>query len=153
MLEKIDYELNFNLIGNNKILLIGDTIVDKYIGTQFSKNSEESKSKVVRLVKQNIYLGGAANVALNLYLAGANFNFITMLGNCYYSKIAKNKLLEFLEKKQILIFNNKSNQTLKKRVLLNNKQILRIDDDTKKNKFIDNNIIKKKLSQTIPNYN
>lgn len=105
------------------------------------------------MIKQNIYLGGAANVALNLYLAGANFKFITMLGNCYYSKIAKHKLLDFLEKKQILIFNNKSNQTLKKRVLLNNKQILRTDDDTKTVKLINKNIIKKKLSKTIPDYN
>ncbi len=152
MKDEISNEINFNLIGKNKILLIGDTIIDKYISTEFSKNSEESKSKVVKLIEENFYLGGASNVALNLYLAGANFKFITMLGNCNYSNIAQKKLSEFLDKRQILIFKNKSNQTLKERILLKNNQILRIDNDAQKINNSNNSVLKKKIVNILPQY-
>ena len=153
MKNKIINEINFDLIGKNKILLIGDTIIDKYVSTEFSKNSEESNSKVVKLIEENLYLGGASNVALNLYLAGANFDFVTMLGNCHYSNIAQKKLLEFLDKKKIFIFKNETNQTLKERILLKNDQILRVDNDTQIINNTHNNNFKKKIVNILPKYN
>ena len=98
MKNKIVNEVNFNLIGKNKILLIGDTIIDKYVSTEFQKIDLTQR---LLNFEENLYFGGASNVALNLYLAEPNFNFVTMLV-IVIIQILLEKLFEFLDKKKIL---------------------------------------------------
>ena len=52
---------------NKRILIVGDIILDEFIYTSSFKNSPEYKNvPILHVEKKKQYLGGAANVALNI---------------------------------------------------------------------------------------
>lgn len=115
---------------NKRILIVGDIMLDEFIYSTSNKKSPEYKDVPVLHVQQKKqYLGGAANVALNIkklkaipYLAGT-------MGNDESAKI----ILELLNREGIsnqYIFTNSSQQTTKKsRIFMDERSILRIDEE------------------------
>ncbi|MBK6276485.1 MAG: hypothetical protein IPF58_18165 [Saprospirales bacterium] len=72
---------------NKRILIVGDIILDEFVETQFVKDSPEYKNTpVLNLNEKKQYLGGAANVALNIKKLRAIPYLVGTVGNDESSK-------------------------------------------------------------------
>ena len=121
----------FDNFKNNKILIIGDIMMDTYLIGNVERISPEAPVPVVDIEKKINKLGGAANVALNIKELGATPIICSVLG-----KDDKGYELESLFKENGLntkyIHKAKNRKTTNKiRVIGNQSQMLRIDDETK----------------------
>ena len=64
-----------------KIAVIGDVMLDTYWWGNVSRISPEAPVPIVALQKNELRLGGAANVALNLVSLQANTTIISVIGD------------------------------------------------------------------------
>ena len=133
---------------NEKILVLGDIFLDIFNETKASKISPERPVPVLKPKGTEFFLGGAANVANNLKSIGGEPFLISKLSKDINSK----KIIFLLKKNKIshkIIFSKKYSTSVK-RIVENNHQFLRLDDESlitlKKNdekkiiKFINKNI-------------
>ena len=145
---------------NEKILVLGDIFLDIFNETKAFKISPERPVPVLKPKGTEFFLGGAANVANNLKSIGGEPFLISKLSKDINSK----KIIFLLKKNNIshkIIFSKKYSTSVKKRIVENNHQFLRLDDESlirlKKNdekkiiKFINKNI-KKFKSLVISDY-
>ncbi len=115
---------------NKKIIVVGDVMIDSYIHGEVKRMSPEAAVPVLDVQSTNYNLGGAANVALNLKALGAMPLLISIIGTD-----ANGVLLETNMNEQGLIvdylFKNSTRKTtVKTRLMYQNKQQYRIDDET-----------------------
>jgi D-glycero-beta-D-manno-heptose-7-phosphate kinase len=114
---------------NQKIAVIGDLILDKYIYGEVERISPEAPVPIVRVIKEKFVPGGAANVAANISTLGGKPFLFGVVGNDQY----KNILLEKTSKMNIEtsgIFTDSNKTTIRKtRVIGLNQQLLRIDHE------------------------
>lgn len=120
-----------NNFKNNKILIIGDIMLDTYIMGKVDRVSPEAPVPVVDITEKINKLGGAANVALNIKELGAIPIICSIVG-----KDHTGAELEYLFKCNDLnvkyLFKTKKRKTTNKtRIIGNNFQLLRIDDENK----------------------
>jgi D-glycero-beta-D-manno-heptose-7-phosphate kinase len=112
------------------ILVIGDLMVDRYVRSQGRKLSREAPVPVADFISEELVLGGAANLANNLVALGAKVRVLGVVGNDEPGKW----LQEELEKKGIDISGTVVNSrptSLKTRFILNHRQYLRIDKESR----------------------
>lgn len=114
-------------IGNSKILILGDIMLDEYLFGSVNRISPEAPVPVVEITSDNFLLGGAANVAANIKKLGDEPLLLGTVGE----DEASIKLSQILKNKKIgsdFLVNDKSRQTtIKTRVIANNQQIVRTD--------------------------
>ena len=79
------------VLESKKILIVGDTIVDRNIYLEAIGLSLESPTLKTSLIKEDIKFGGAANVAKYASLLGAEVTFITSLNDKNYQNTFKNR--------------------------------------------------------------
>jgi len=112
-----------------KALVIGDLMVDSYLFGKVDRISPEAPVPVVLLDKRDYRLGGAANVALNLRALGAQVAIASVVGQDEMG----DKLGELLRADGIstegLVQSNERKTTVKHRIIGNNHQMLRVDDE------------------------
>ncbi len=118
-------------IGNATILILGDIMVDEYLHGTVSRISPEAPVPVVEINRENLKLGGAANVANNISALGNEPILIGAIGE----DDASVKLSQLLKAKAIsrehLINDKNRRTTIKTRILANNQQVVRADrEDT-----------------------
>jgi rfaE bifunctional protein kinase chain/domain len=116
--DKLTNELinNINKISNLKILVIGETIIDRYILSEPLGKPGKDTHIVIRNKSEKNYVGGAAAVAKNVSSFGADISFLSCLGE----KNEYKKLVEsHLGKKVKKFFINKKNSPtiIKKRFI------------------------------------
>lgn len=70
-----------NRISNCRILVVGDTMLDRYWRGEVSRISPEAPVPVVHVKRTENRLGGAANVALNIKTLGARVTLLSMVGH------------------------------------------------------------------------
>jgi len=112
------------------ILVIGDLMVDRYVRSQGRKLSREAPVPVADFISEELVLGGAANLANNLVALGAKVRVLGVVGNDEPGKW----LQEELEKKGVDISGTVVNSrptSLKTRFILNHRQYLRIDKESR----------------------
>lgn len=83
---------------NKKILVIGDTIVDKTTNTQAIGLSLESPTLKAKFINETTALGGAANVAQHLAKMGVECSFLTNISDVNYQKILLRENINLLQK-------------------------------------------------------
>ena len=116
-----------------KVLLVGDFMLDEYvIGDSFRK-SPEAPVPVVTPKNSIFSPGGAGNVAMNLSSLSVKAHCVGNVGNDVYGK----KIISLLKNNghnidRIEIIKNHIT-TLKKRIILNSEQIVRLDYEKKFN--------------------
>jgi D-beta-D-heptose 7-phosphate kinase/D-beta-D-heptose 1-phosphate adenosyltransferase len=113
------------------ILVVGDLMVDRYVRSQGRKLSREAPVPVADFISEELLLGGAANLTNNLVALGAKVRVIGVVGNDEPGKW----LQEELEKKGVDISGTVVNSrptSLKTRFVLNHRQYLRIDKESRK---------------------
>ena len=120
-----------SLFKKSKILVVGDAMLDKYLFGNIYRMSPEAPVPILKIKEEKLKPGGAANVAANVRSLGIQTNLITSIGRDVNGKILS-KLIKSL--KIDLINNSDENikTTTKTRVISQNQQLIRIDDDVEK---------------------
>jgi len=67
-------------IAAQRILVVGDVMLDRYWHGDVNRISPESPVPVVHVKREESRLGGAANVALNVKTLGAQVTLLSMVG-------------------------------------------------------------------------
>ena len=127
-----------------KILIIGDVMVDVYYESTVTRNAPEADIPIYNIIDNNYILGGASNIAVNLFNLEKNIELISITGNDSYG----NKIKKLLDEKGIpncLFIDQNRKTTQKNRIIKNNKIEVRYDIE-------DTNDISNELEETILKY-
>ena len=110
-----------------KIAVIGDVMLDTYWWGNVNRISPEAPVPIVALQKNELRLGGAANVALNLVALGAKTSIISAIGK----DVEGEKLQTLLQEQNIntTYIHRAADRitTNKTRVISRNQQMMRLD--------------------------
>ena len=71
----------------NKILVIGDVMMDEYWYGTSNRISPEAPVPIVNFYNSDMRLGGAANVAANISSLGGDVTLLSLIGNDDKAKI------------------------------------------------------------------
>lgn len=119
----------FSGFNNLNALIIGDVMVDAYLWGKVDRISPEAPVPIVSVNKRENRLGGAANVGLNIKSLGATAYLCAVIGNDQKGE----EFLELLENegisKQGIVRSKKRVTTTKFRVIGNNAQMIRVDEE------------------------
>lgn len=116
------------LLAQKRVLIVGDSMLDKYWFGDANRISPEAPVPVVRIVRSEERLGGAANVALNVASLGVQTTLMGVIGADENGK----KLAELLADAGIqsrMIFDDAAKTILKLRIVARQQQLVRIDFD------------------------
>jgi len=116
-----------------KILVVGDTIIDKYIHCDRLGMSADAPVLVVRPQEFHTFLGGAAIVAQHIQSFGAQVQFLSVVGNDPDAEYARAELAKRHVPAQ-LIADSSRPSTVKTRYLSDGKKLLNV------NTFHDHNL-------------
>ena len=81
--------MNLKMLSKGNVVVFGDIILDRYISGSVDRVSPEAPVPVLKPSKEEIRLGGAANVALNLSSLGTKVTLIGVTGRDNSSKQIK----------------------------------------------------------------
>jgi len=133
MLTQDQLKETFRNFQNKKILIVGDVMIDAYIWGKVERISPEAPVPIVAVSKRENRLGGAANVALNIKWLGAEPVLCSVIGTDPKGKefveLVRN---EALPVNGICASRNRITTT-KFRVIGNNTQLLRVDEEITSN--------------------
>jgi len=119
--------MNLKMLNKGHVLVFGDIILDRYISGSVDRVSPEAPVPVLKPSNEEIRLGGAANVALNLSSLGSNTTLIGVTGKDESST----QIIDLLKKNNIKKALSKSKHpTISKlRILASQQQLIRIDNE------------------------
>jgi len=142
----------FQSFATIKIAVIGDVMLDTYWWGSVNRISPEAPVPIVALQKNEVRLGGAANVALNLVALNANTSVISVIGNDAESKTLKTLLAQENINTNYLLHSSSRITTNKTRILSRNQQMMRLDAEITTDLDVDteNNLLQK-IEQYIVN--
>ncbi|MGE5116271.1 MAG: D-glycero-beta-D-manno-heptose-7-phosphate kinase [Betaproteobacteria bacterium] len=109
-----------------RVLVVGDAMLDRYWFGAVERISPEAPVPVVRVDREEERLGGAANVALNVKMLGAQATLLTVVGDDEPAR-ALRRLLERDGVATVLGQDPQLYTIVKLRVIGRSQQLLRID--------------------------
>lgn len=121
----------FEAFQKMNILIIGDVMIDAYLFGNVNRISPEAPVPIVAVNKRTNRLGGAANVALNVKAMGARPVLCSVIGQDDKAEIFENLLDENEMFNGAILRSKKRITTTKFRVIGNNTQMLRVDEEDK----------------------
>ena len=98
-------------IDENKILIIGDIILDEYQIGEVNRVSPEAPVPIINIKKTYHSLGAAGNVLKNIISVGGKSNLISIVGHDLYAKEIDNLLNQISSNN--FIFKIKNYKTIK----------------------------------------
>ena len=112
-----------------KVIVFGDIMLDKYLSGSIDRISPEAPVPVLNPSSEEIRLGGAANVALNLSSLGVKTTLLGVTGKDDDSE----KIIDLLKLNKIRFYLRRSvvPTISKTRLLSSQQQLLRIDEEEK----------------------
>jgi len=119
----------FDSFNNLKVLIIGDVMVDAYLWGSVDRISPEAPVPIVAVKKRENRLGGAANVAINIKAMGAIPVLCSVIGNDRNGEELISLMKELNMSTDGMIQSSERVTTVKTRVIGNNHQLLRVDDE------------------------
>ena len=117
-----------SLFKKSKILIIGDAMLDKYSFGTTNRISPEAPVPVLKIEQDILKPGGAANVAANISSLGLNASLIADIGIDNNGRILR-KLIKSLKINLISKSDKNYKTTTKTRLISQNQQLMRIDDE------------------------
>lgn len=124
-----DFEKLTAGVAEQTILIVGDVMIDSYLWGNVDRISPEAPVPIVAVNRRENRLGGAANVALNIQAMGAKPIMCTVLGNDEKA----NEFITLMESANMdtqgIIKSDDRVTTVKFRILGNNVQLLRVDEE------------------------
>ena len=115
-----------------RVLVIGDVILDRYLWGNATRVSPEAPVLVVDVDKEELRLGGAANVAQNVRALGAIPSLVGVVG----ADVAAHSLKRELHAREVdgeegLVVDDDRRTTLKTRIIAHHQQVLRADEESR----------------------
>jgi len=111
---------------NTRILIAGDLMLDRYLYGQTRRISPEAPVPVVHVGSEELRLGGAGNVALNIATLGAQVDLLSLVGD----DAAASTLADLLKDANIkaeLLSQPGCATVSKLRIISRNQQLIRLD--------------------------
>lgn len=127
----MNFDVNalFNQFAQQRILVVGDVMIDAYLRGSVTRISPEAPVPIVNLEKTEDRLGGAANVALNLASLGAEPILCAIVGDDRGGRTFS-EILDYRGLSRDGIVKSADRMTtIKTRVIGNNQHLLRIDEE------------------------
>jgi D-beta-D-heptose 7-phosphate kinase/D-beta-D-heptose 1-phosphate adenosyltransferase len=118
-------------ISNLNVLVIGDIMLDRYWWGNVNRISPEAPVPVLNLEKISLTAGGAANVAANVAGLGAKPYLIGVIGGDEEADLMRGILAAKEITSDFLVKSAERQTTVKTRILAQNQQIVRVDQETK----------------------
>ncbi len=116
-------------IRGKRVLVIGDIMVDEYIGGNVSRISPEAPVPVVEVETEELRLGGAANVAANVRSLGGNPALIGVVGDdAAAERLTEDLARDGLDGRGIIVDRGRPT-TIKTRIIAGSQQIVRFDKE------------------------
>lgn len=112
-----------------KILVAGDIILDRFIWGQVSRISPEAPVQIVNVKRENISLGGAANVAQNIVAIGCDVTMMGMTGKDASGDLLVSEFRRLGISTESVIEVQSRPTITKTRVIAEQQQIVRIDHE------------------------
>ena len=132
MLTRSKLERILPRFSEQKILVVGDLMLDEYLWGEVERISPEAPVQVVDIQREFWTLGGAGNVVANLISLGGQVQVCSVIGHDVNSRA----LLDECARQSVStegIFEDPGRPTTKKsRVLAANQQVLRIDREVRR---------------------
>lgn len=120
-----------SLLKKQTVLVVGDTMLDKFIWGKVVRISPEAPVPVVEVTKETEVLGGAANVANNITALGGKAFIVSAIGE----DITGKTLIEMLSEKNInydyLVYSSHRPTIIKTRIIAASQQVVRVDKEVK----------------------
>ncbi len=110
------------------VLVVGDIILDRYQHGEVERISPEAPVPVVRVIKEEFRLGGAANVANNIKALGGRVEIIGAVGKDYGGDVVKG-LLRSLKIEASLVELEEYPTIEKTRIIARRQQVVRVDKE------------------------
>jgi len=130
-----NYSEVFEKFNGKNILIIGDVMIDTYLIGKVDRISPEAPVPICDVERKEYKLGGASNVAISIKELGAVPLIFSTIGDDDIGKI----FMDLLEKndmyKEGIVKSKIRKTTNKMRIIGNNCQMLRVDEETKE--FLD----------------
>lgn len=120
----------FDKFNNLKILVIGDVMIDAYMWGKVTRISPEAPVPIANIKNCENRMGGAANVGLNIRALGAKPTMCAIIGNDEKGKQFKQLLKKRNMTDEGIITSDTRQTTVKTRIISNNQQLLRVDEET-----------------------
>ncbi len=129
MFENTDIDKLFKSFRKQKVLIIGDVMIDTYLWGRVDRISPEAPVPVLSNIHVEKRLGGAANVALNIKAMGAVPILCSVIGDDDRGKEFID-LMTFQNLTDIgIIIDPRMMTTMKTRVISGNQHLLRLDEE------------------------
>ena len=134
----------FDNFKQKKIIVLGDLMLDRYVWGTVNRISPEAPVPIVEEIKQSICLGGAANVASNLYSLGAIPIPVGVIGDDSEGECLLKLMKSYKFVTDSIIVDNTRPTAIKTRIIANDQHVVRTDRESKEpiNEKIINKIIK-----------
>lgn len=110
-----------------RLAVIGDSMLDRFLWGRVDRISPEAPVPVVRLEKETVKLGGAANVAANIRALGADVTLFGVWGNDEAGQQMKSILTERGIDASGMVETQDRPTTIKTRIIAHNQQVVRAD--------------------------
>ncbi|NLH50221.1 MAG: D-glycero-beta-D-manno-heptose-7-phosphate kinase [Myxococcales bacterium] len=110
-----------------RVLVVGDVMADHYVWGEVERISPEAPVPVVRVRREEILLGGAANVANNLRALGARVALAGVIGDDAIGNHLRTMLQGNAIDTAALAADGKRPTIIKTRVVAQNQQVVRVD--------------------------
>jgi D-beta-D-heptose 7-phosphate kinase/D-beta-D-heptose 1-phosphate adenosyltransferase len=114
-------------LGGHRVLVLGDLMLDRYMWGKAERISPEAPVPVVKVEREEIKLGGAANVALNLAALGDAPVLVGMVGDDSNAGLLRAELARLNFDDDGLVTVQERPTTVKTRVVAGSQQVVRID--------------------------
>lgn len=124
-----DIKKIFNAFNDLTVLIVGDVMVDSYMWGHVTRISPEAPVPIVAVDKKEDRLGGAANVALNIQAMGATPVLCSVVGSDKSGQVFTDLLRKQKISTDFIIKSKERVTTVKTRVIGNNHQMLRVDEE------------------------
>jgi len=113
----------------NKILVIGDLILDRFIWGKVSRISPEAPVPVVEVERESSAVGGAANVARNIVSLRGRATLAGVIGKDSQGRSLKREIKKCGIYSEGVIIDSSRPTTIKSRVIAHQQQVVRIDKE------------------------
>lgn len=125
----INYNNVFNEFSRMHVAVVGDVMIDNYFRGKVERISPEAPVPVVQVRDKSYKVGGAANVALNLRSFKSSVSLFSVRGNDVEGEMLGETLRNEGISTDYLLLDYDRRTTIKTRIIGNNQQVLRIDEE------------------------
>lgn len=134
-IDKQRFESFARRFSENRIMVVGDVILDEYLEGTVDRISPEAPIPVVNLINnrdRDIRLGGAANVFNNLVSLGGKILLCGVIGDDEEGRFARERIRAMGADAEGLVLDRDRPTIVKTRIIAHHQQVIRLDREEKR---------------------